>query len=350
MLHQFIADNRDEIIKRARTRLAERMTVLDAGADPDYVVVFLNQLIETLRLLLISNEELGKSATLHGSDLLRWGFSIGRVVHGYGDVCQIVTAMALERHEAITTDEFRRFNHCLDEALAHAVTEYARQREQSIVNEGTERLGYLAHELRNLLNKALLSFEVLKRGSVGMSGSTSELLGRSLIGLRDLIDRSLTEVRLGARVEKQETLLLAELIEELEIAAVIEAKARGVQFSVSKIEYDIKVRADRALLGSAVGNLLQNAFKFTHPHGSVVLRARTSADRVLIEVEDECGGLTTNPEDLFVAFEQRGQDRSGLGLGLSICRRVVEAISGKIYARNLPGKGCIFTIDLPRSS
>ena len=73
-------------------------------------------------------------------------------------------------------------------------------------------------------------------------------------------------------------------------------------------------------------------------------------DRILIEVEDECGGLPDRrAEELFRPFEQRSSDRTGLGLGLSISRRAVQANDGTLGARSLPGKGCVFTIDLPRS-
>ena len=69
-----------------------------------------------------------------------------------------------------------------------------------------------------------------------------------------------------------------------------------------------------------------------------------------IEVLDECGGLPDgNNSDLFRAFEQRGADRTGLGLGLAFSRRGVEANGGRISARNLPHhQGCAFIIDLPR--
>jgi hypothetical protein len=69
---------------------------------------------------------------------------------------------------------------------------------------------------------------------------------------------------------------------------------------------------------------------------------------VLLEVEDECGGLPPGAvTDLFRPFEQRSADRSGLGLGLAIAREGVETNGGEIRARDLPGRGCIFTIDLP---
>jgi signal transduction histidine kinase len=65
-------------------------------------------------------------------------------------------------------------------------------------------------------------------------------------------------------------------------------------------------------------------------------------------VEDECGGISDSTGDPFQAFaERRGSDRTGLGLGLSIARKAVRAHGGEIYVRNIPGRGCVFTIDMP---
>jgi signal transduction histidine kinase len=96
-------------------------------------------------------------------------------------------------------------------------------------------------------------------------------------------------------------------------------------------------------------NLLQNAFKFTRPRTTVTLRVGPSDERVLIQVQDECGGLAiANVDALFQPFEQRSVDRTGVGLGLAFSRWGVEANNGRIYAHSLPDKGCVFTIDLPR--
>ena len=81
----------------------------------------------------------------------------------------------------------------------------------------------------------------------------------------------------------------------------------------------------------------------------MALSTNWTADRVRIEVEDRCGGLPAgDTEALFRPFEQRGGNRTGLGLGLSISRRSVEADGGVLSVRDLPGIGCVFTIDLPR--
>ncbi len=115
--------------------------------------------------------------------------------------------------------------------------------------------------------------------------------------------------------------------------------------------YGATIEADRQLLGSAVGNLLGNAFKFTRPGGHVVLRTIVGGACVSIEIEDECGGLPPSQADeLFRPFEQRGTDRTGLGLGLAISRRAVAANGGSMRVRDIPGKGCVFTIDLPAAT
>jgi signal transduction histidine kinase len=176
--------------------------------------------------------------------------------------------------------------------------------------------------MRNLLNTSMLTFDALTRGNVGIHGSTGTLLGRSLRRMRVLIDRTLAEVRLEAGTNKPERVSVAELIEELEIVATIEAKERDIRLSVEAGPIDVAVDADHQILASGVANLVQNAFKFTHAHGHVALRARTSGQRVLIDVEDECGGLPPGKaEELFRPFEQRAANRDGLGLGLTISRR-----------------------------
>jgi len=97
-----------------------------------------------------------------------------------------------------------------------------------------------------------------------------------------------------------------------------------------------------------VMNLLHNAFKNTPSGGHVVLRARAEQGRLLIETQDECGGIPTRRDDLFQAFgDRRGSDRSGLGLGLSIARKAVRAHGGEIRVRNMPGSGCVFIIEIP---
>jgi len=364
MLHDFLSSNRVLLIERCGAMAASR-------ADPRAtehefahgIPVFLDQLIDTLALehttrgseALVPAADIALSGTaaLHGRDLFEEGLTISQVVRDYGDVCQAVTNLAVETGAAISVDEFRTFNRCLDNAIAGAVSEYARYTPEShedglhILNA---RLGPLAHELRNYLQTATLVVSAIKAGNVGISGATAAILDRSLMGMRNLIDRSLAEVRLTAGLEpRPQDIQLAAFIGEVEAAACLDARARDCRFGVGTVADDVHIWGDPELLAAAVGNLLHNAFKFTKRHTEVSLRIVATGTRVLIEVEDRCGGLPEGAsETLLRPFVQGGADRSGLGLGLDICRRAVEASGGSLKIRSLPGSGCVFTIDLPR--
>jgi signal transduction histidine kinase len=357
MLHEFLTLHREEIIERTRRKVGTRTAPQPTEAVLEHgVPLFLEQLADTLRreqqtAARPTSSQMAQSALLHGGGLWQAGFTLAQVVHGYGDVCQAVTELAIELESPISADEFKTLNRCLDEAIAQSVTEYARQRDLSVSHRGSERFGFFAHELRNLLQNSLLAYEVLKSGTVGIGGSTGAILGRNLIALRDLIDRSLAEVRLEAGIPRRQPAQLSALIEEVEMAATMEAQARGLRFTVTPVEPGVSIEVDRQLMAAALANLLQNAFKFSRPNGHIVLRTdtTTATGRALIDVEDECGGLPSGrADDLFRPFEQRGADRSGLGLGLAIARETVKANGGEIRARSLPGRGCIFTVDLPR--
>jgi signal transduction histidine kinase len=317
------------------------------------VPVFLDQLANALRGQLISNPDIAQSAVQHGHELLLQGFTVSQVVHDYGDVCQAITELAVEMNAPISTDDFRVLNRCLDDAIAGAVTEFGReQNELTLEGEtarGNERAGFLAHEMRNLLHTAIIAFDALKTGNVGVGGSTGTVLHRSLMRAGALVGRSLAEVRLTQGTQNPVRFAVAGFIDELMTSATLEGNARGIGLRVMPVDEDVAVEADRQILTAVVMNLLQNAFKFTRAGTTVVLNVGASAERVLIEIEDQCGGLPTeNVNELFRPFEQRGGDRTGMGLGLAFSRAGVEANHGRIYARNLPGQGCVFGIDLPR--
>jgi signal transduction histidine kinase len=355
MLSEFLTTHREKIIAKARSKVASRPAPRATSEELQTgVPLFLEQLVTTLRgevstgRTAASDHQIGLSAAKHGKALQKIGFTAAQVIHDYGDVCQAITELAAELDAQITPDEFHTLNRCIDEAMAEAVSEFGRQRELSISDDETERLGFFAHELRNVLSNSMLAFEILKSGSVGIDGSTGALLGRNLARMRDLIDRSLAEVRLKAGIKKRQRVPLSEFIEEVEVAATIEAKARGMQLTITPVPAGVAISVDRQILAAVVANLVQNALKFTRPGGHVLVKTHADKEHAFIAVEDECGGLAGNPEELFTPFEQRSADRSGLGLGLAIAREGVTANGGEISARNIAGRGCVFTIELPR--
>lgn len=355
MLHQFITTNRAELIARTRAKVAQRSAPRPTEREVETgIPLFLDQLASALNARQPSASDMhaiGESAAIHGGYLLAHGFTISQVVHDYGDVCQAVTELAEETDAPITTGEFHTLNRCLDDAIAQAVSEYTRQLTNAINDEGTLRSGVLAHEMRNRLSAANVGFELIRRGKVAPGGSVGALVRRNLGQMGSLIDRSLVEVRLDAGIEHLERVPVADLVAEAEADAALQATSREMALTVTMGEPGVDVNVDRHIVGGVIANLMQNAFKFTRPAGHVVLRTSANGERVLIEVEDECGGLPDGKADeLFDAFEQRGENRSGLGLGLFISRKGVEAHDGQLRVTNVPGHGCIFTIDLPRMS
>ena len=372
MLHEFLTANRSELIDRCRTKVAGRRAPRATPAELEHgIPLFLDQLTGMLRNEAPASSEsataggsnstaaesqITRSAKSHGSELLGNDFTIDQVVHDYGDLCQSITELAGEQGAPITVHEFGNLNIRLDNAIAAAVTEYSHGREAAVAREGAlamnERLGVLAHEMRNLLNTTILALTAIKKGGVGFGGATAAALDRSLIGMRALIDRTLAEVRLEAgTAPRGELIEIAPFMLELRVAAALEASQKGCELTVEPIPAGVFVVADRHILASAVSNLLQNAFKFTRPHTHVLLRVGAEKDRVLIEVEDECGGLKPDAQErIFRPFEQSDLDRTGVGLGLALSRRGVETYGGALTVRDMPGRGCVFTIDLPRKS
>lgn len=365
MLHEFVTENRDELIRRCRQKVALRLVPPPTEEEIDYgIPLFLEQLVDALRLGEVSTPEMRRSALLHGHELLLQGFTVSQVVHDYGDVCQSITELAVEMHAPISTDDFRTLNACLDDAIAAAVTQYAREKDQTVLDgevvrqqsavdvetgRANTRMGYLAHELRNLLNTALLACDALKSGKVGIAGSTGEVLRRSLRDAADLISDSLETVRVTHGMQRPERFMVSVFMEDLRPAATLAADAAGIAFTFEPSDETLCIEADPQVLAAVVMNLLQNAFKFTKPGTAVTLRAGGGTGRVLFEVEDRCGGLPAGDVDeLFRPFEQRAVNRSGLGLGLPFSRWAIEGSQGRVYARSLPGVGCVFTVDLPQ--
>jgi hypothetical protein len=208
MLHEFLTSNRQLLISRCSENVAKRFEPTETKATIDHgVPLFLQQLVEILREEQYTDirsvdaapTEIGRAAALHGAELLRQGFSIDQVVHSYGDVCQSVTALAVEQKIPISTDEFRTLNRCLDNAIADAVASFGSARQTSIDRQAAtlqQRLVVFAAEHQRLIDIAMRSLIAIQTGNIGTSGATGTLLAHALEELRSLTDRTLPEIRL----------------------------------------------------------------------------------------------------------------------------------------------------------
>jgi signal transduction histidine kinase len=355
MLHDFLTQERATILQVAKQKAFESQ---GSRTTSDEVEAGWGIFYDELIALMARDQpfefhgEMGVHTAVaekHGKEFLRLGYTISEVVHSYGIICQAITALATQLNFTITSREFQQLNLSLDTAIAEAVTEFEKVRKENVDQAEIKRLGYLAHELRNCLQSATIALEMIEAGIVGVKSGTGGLLQNSLKKMADLIDTALTEVRLRSEPKsyRQRTRLF-ELMSEVGVTAGFEARSRNMILRMDGSS-DLEVDVDRQLFVSALANLVQNAMKFSKQGGTIQVRARQEGERILVEVEDECGGLPEGKmEELFDPGVQRNLDRSGMGLGLSISRQAIELNKGELHVENLPGKGCIFVIDLPR--
>ncbi|WP_426192721.1 sensor histidine kinase [Massilia sp. DWR3-1-1] len=372
MMHDFLSNNRDELARRCRVKVGTRPGRSATEQQlQDGIPLFLEQLIQTLKIelspdpmasRLISGpadgatalSAVGASAAQHGKDLLALGLSVDQVVHDYGDLCQAITDLAVEREAPFEVDEFRTLNRCLDNAISDAVTEFSYQRDviaaEANVLESNRRVGFLAHELRNLLGTASLAFAAAKAGQLSLAGATGSILERSLQGLDRLITESLDDVRpLVPSADLLGAFSLAGFIGEIYEAAAMSARQYGCTLRTLPVDGELALTGARDLLIAAVANLLQNAFKFTRTGTEVRLSAYASGEYILIDVQDHCGGLRAGAaERMFLPFTQMDRNRDGIGLGLTIAKQTVNANGGTLSVRSIAGEGCVFSISLPR--
>jgi signal transduction histidine kinase len=313
----------------------------------DHLPTFLDEVAEALRLR--SSPDRSPTAAEHGVQRLGLGFNVDSVVREYGALRECIVETADEERITIRDRERDVLSDCVITGIAGAVSEYQRQREAEQHRQASEHFAFVAHELRNPLGSSLAALSLLKRkGKVPADDRHFQVLERGLTRMHELIDGSLRLAQIGSGITlRRDRVMLRSLLEDAEVAAAANAEEKGVELTVH-VEADAELRVDPRLVRSALTNLVRNAVKFTHEGGRVQIRAHLDDDRVTIEVEDRCGGLPPGAvEKAFAPFVQLGADRSGFGLGLAIAKQAADAHGGAIRVQNLPGKGCIFALELP---
>ncbi len=221
-----------------------------------------------------------------------------------------------------------------------------------------EFLAMLAHELRNPLAPIRNAAHTLALLGTGddrvrwVSGVIERQVGLMTRLVDDLLDVS--RITSGKITLQRATVSVREVLAQAVEAARPPAESRGQALEVDVPEDAGRVDGDPARLAQAVGNLLDNAIKYTDDGGRIRLRARIEADEVVIVVEDT--GVGIDPDllphvfDLFIQADRSlERKQGGLGLGLTLVRRLVEMHGGRVEAASAgPGLGSAFTIRLPR--
>lgn len=220
-----------------------------------------------------------------------------------------------------------------------------------------EFVATVSHELRTPLTSILGALEVVQeehgadlapqaRKFIEVAYRGSERLFNLV---NDILD--LEKVERGLQVFEFGPVPVARLIEEVAELHDAYAQRRGVRLRIEPIDASLEAWTDAERLTQVMNNLLSNAIKFSPKGAQVTLRAKGRGERVRVDVVDQGPGI---PEEfrprVFQRFAQAGRDArrgTGSGLGLSICKALVEKMNGLIGFRSRPGEGAIFFLDLP---
>ena len=218
-------------------------------------------------------------------------------------------------------------------------------------------LAVMSHEIRTPLNGVLGVAEIVKRKSqqADLAPFIDTILesGRTLLRLlNDALDLSRAEAS-GLELQ-EEPLEAAALLDDVNTLWSAQAELKGIGFRVSyEGPQDLWLLADRDRLRQVLNNLVGNALKFT-AEGSVEVRLRAAVEgdcvRLAGEVADTGPGVPADRrEEIFSPFHQTdaGVRLGGAGLGLAVCRQIVERMNGTIVARENPGGGALFAFEAP---
>lgn len=216
-----------------------------------------------------------------------------------------------------------------------------------------EFLAIVGHDLRNPLNAIAMSTQLLQRFAledprvVRISESLVESIAQMERIISDLTDVAAIEAgKLSVETEPGDARTpIGRALENFQPVAI----ERGIAIQGSIPPQPLRARFDRGRILQVMQNLLGNAVKFTPNGGRIFVEAERSPDHVEVRVRDSGQGIPH--EELVSIFERFRQvekkGRRGLGLGLYICRSIVEAHRGRIWAQSLPGEGSTFTFTLP---
>ena len=229
------------------------------------------------------------------------------------------------------------------------------ERSQEAVRLREEFLSVASHELNTPLAGLTLSVQALRERTeapvaAGEKDQLTDLIYRQAQRLTRLVDELLDVTRL------QNTQFALRLV-DLDLAALVAEVSSRVRPQLERAHCDlslvlagpVKVRGDRGRLEQVLSNLLSNAMKFGAGR-PVEIRVERQGSRALLSVSDRGIGIDlSNHPRLFERFERGVSARhyGGLGLGLYICRQIIDAHQGTIQVHSRPGQGATFTVELP---
>jgi signal transduction histidine kinase len=233
----------------------------------------------------------------------------------------------------------------------------ARERQVALEQERTLLIAAIAHDLRTPLFALRSRLEGLERGLATTPEKAATYI-RVVREKADALERLIADLFAYTRLEyleqsiQEEDVDMGLLLSEAMEGVRLQAEVRRVIMTLDGDRQRVFVRGDAHLLARAVGNLLDNAVRYTPEGGQIQLRWRARDDSVAFEVADSGPGIA--PDDLPHLFEplyradtSRNTQTGGVGLGLTIAQRIIRAHRGTLSVANRPSGGAVFTGTLP---
>jgi PAS domain S-box-containing protein len=229
----------------------------------------------------------------------------------------------------------------------------ARDRAEAADHAKTRFLAAASHDLRQPLQAAILLADLIaqRTGAPAPTNGSADGLRRTLDDMKRLVDSLFDVSRLDSGVVQPEITAfpLQPLLDQITIAYRRLAGIKGIALVVAPT--GAVVRSDRVLLARMLGNLIQNAVRYTHA-GHVMIECQPAGDHLRIRIEDT--GVGISQQDLsriWQEFEQlhnpERDRRQGLGLGLSIVRRLATLLDHTVEVSSGPGQGSCFVVSVP---
>ena len=238
-----------------------------------------------------------------------------------------------------------------------AMTAYSVRHEVELGRRQSEFVAAVSHEFKSPITSIRILMERLMGGRVGTAETTAEYyvaIERETGRLERLVNRLLDsqQIETGQHALHVEPSSLVDLVTQAIHRLQPQAEAKRIQVDAT-LEPDIPtVRVDRAAIGDALDNLIDNAVKYSSPGSAVTIRVQRVKHRVRIDVSDH--GIGIDADDLPRIFDKfyrarRGdrQDVRGTGLGLALVKATVEAHGGVVEVSSVAGEGTHFSLHLP---
>lgn len=354
-LREMLASERDEILRRFEERFRDESAHnqgMTASAIRNDLPRFLDRVAAALGATDSSRTPGGTpeyAGGRHGEQRQGLGIDVKALVLEYGILRDIVLELLIERKQSVDLHELRTWSGHISQAASEAVSRYQQERDHELMTSHAHELAFLAHELRNQVTIGVATVAWVRRKPEHLATALITL-DDSLRTMTQMLEREILSDRLrvvqagaGLHLEEVDLRQLAD-----DVCASYATIAAGRAVTVSVHGERGRVPADPRLLRSSVSNLVSNAIKFSRDGGRVDVRVQRAETLVSLEVEDECGGLSPDAvARIATPWLQLGPDRSGFGLGVAIAKQAAEAHGGTLYVRNVPGRGCVFRLEMP---